>query len=519
VAAVSTGAFSAAPPDPIALGTVSLASQTTLAAQWRFTGAVAGAASQLVVGVILAHLLTPSDFGVLALAFFIIGLARPLGDLGVGNAVVQRTVLTERHVRTAFTFSTLMGLAVAAGIVVVAPLGAAALRNPQVTPILRGLGVSYAFGGTAAVAGALLRRRMDFKRQALIDTGTYVIGYGGVSISMALLGYGVWSLVWGNLVQSLLSSVLVLLASRHSLQPLLARCELGELLHFGLGASASGVVNYVALNVDNFVVGRWLGAASLGLYSRAYNLMNLPSAYSAVVMSSVLFPAFAQVQAEPARLRRGYLLITQLTAMIAAPAMVTLAIAAPHLLRSVYGPQWIGAAVPLQILGAAGYFRALYHLGGIVAQSSGRVYRELWCQFVYAALVIAGALVGVRYGLPGVAVGVSLAILFMFVALGQLALTAIDTPWRSYLRSQIAAFLTATIVCVLALAARLVLEASGSSSAAITIAILATASIPWAAGMLWQLGEPEFEPVRAQLPAPCAVLVHAFRQRFWRAGG
>lgn len=495
-----------------------LATQTTRAAQWRFTGAVAGAVSQLVVGVILARLLTPADFGILALAWAVLGLARPLGDVGLGTALVQRSALTDRHIRTAFTFSALQGLAITAAFAVAAPLGAAALRNPEVTPVLRALAVRFAFGGLATVAGALLHREMDFKRPALIDTGSYVIGYALVSIGMALLGYGVWSLVWGSLVQSLLATVLTLLAARHSLQPLLARRELGELLHFGMGASLSGLVNYVALNVDNVIVGRWLGAASLGMYARAYNLMNMPFTYSAVVMTTVLFPAFAQVQAEPARLRRGYLLITQLTAMIAAPAMVTLAIAAPHLLRSVYGPQWAGAAVPLQILCGAGYFRALYHLDGIVARSVGRVYSELWRQAVYAALVIVGALIGTWYGLPGVAVGVGIAILFMFVAMGQLALTAIETSWRVYLRSQIPAIATAAIVSVLALAARLSLEAHGSPSVVITIAILGSAAIPWGAGMLWQLGEPAFEPIRAQLPDQCAAAVHAFRRRLERAG-
>jgi PST family polysaccharide transporter len=494
-------------------GTASLTSQTTQAAQWRFGGTVAGAISQFVVGVILARLLTPADFGILALAWVVLGLARPLGDLGVGTAVVQRIALTDRHVRTAFTFSTLLGLTITAAIAAAAPLVAAALRNPDVTPILRGLAVRFAFAGMATVAGALLRRRMDFRRSAMIDTASYVIGFGGVAITMALRGYGVWSLVWGSIVQSLLASAFTLLAAPHSPRPLFAGRELGELLHFGMGASVSGLVNYVALNVDNIVVGRWLGAASLGMYARAYNLMNMPYTYSAVVMSTVLFPAFAQVQGEPVRLRRGYLLITQLTAMIAAPAMVTLAIAAPHLLRSVYGPQWIGAAVPLQILCAAGYFRALYHLDGIVAQSVGWVYSELWRQAVYAALVITGALVGTSYGLAGVAVGVGVAILFMFVAMGQLALAAVETPWGVYLRSQTAALLTATIVGAVALAARLLLEANGSSTAAITVAILASASIPWAAGLLWQLGEPGFEPVRAQLPARCAAVAHAFRRR------
>ena len=290
--------------------------------------------------------------------------------------------------------------------------------------------------------------------------------------------------------------------------------ELADLLNFGVGVAMSGVVNYLALNGDNFVVGRWLGAASLGLYGRAYALMNLPYTYSASVMSSVLFPAFAQAQGEPARLRRGYLLMTRVTAMIAAPAMSTLAIAAPHLISSVYGPRWIGVIAPLQILCAAGYFRALYHLGGIVAQSVGWVYRELWRQAVYAGLVIAGALVGLRYGLSGVAMGVDAAILYMFVATGQLALRATGTPWRAYFRVQVAALVTALAASGAALAVRYLLETRQAPSGTIALAVVAAAAVPWSIGLLWSLGQPDMDPLRARLPVSCVRL--AGRLASWR---
>jgi PST family polysaccharide transporter len=491
-----------------------LTDRTAGAARWRAAGAAVGAASQFAIGVLLARLLPPADFGVIALAIVVLGLARPLGDLGIGGAIVQRAELTERHLRTAFTLSTLWGLAVAAAIVAAAPLSAVVMRDPRVTPVLRVLAVSFAVGGTAVVAGALLRRKLDFKTQFFIDTGSYVLGYGAVASTLALLGYGVWSLVWGGLAQTLLASAAQIAASRHAVRPLLAPRELADLLHFGVGAGMSGLVNYVALNGDNFVVGRWIGAASLGLYSRAYALMNLPYTYAASVMSSVLFPAFAQAQSEPARLRRGYLLMTRVTAMIAAPAMGTLAIAAPHLVDTLYGPRWIGVVAPLQILCAAGYFRALYHLGGIVAQSVGWVYGELWRQAVYAAIVIAGALVGSRYGLSGVAMGVGAAILYMFFASAQLALRATDTSWRAYFRVQVGGLVTAAAASGAALAVRQLLEAWQAPSGTIALAVVAAAAVPWSIGVLWDLGEPDMDPLRARLPVWCVRLAGALAS--WR---
>lgn len=490
----------------------SLTDRTTRAARWRLAGSVVGAVSQLAVGVLLARLLTPADFGVMTLAFVVLGLAGPLGDLGIGGAVVQRPALTDRHLRTAFTFSVMLGVAFAGVMSLAAPLAAVAMREPKVTPVLRLLSLGFALGGTAVVASALLRRQLDFRRQFFIDTTSYVIGYGGVAITMALLGYGVWSLVWGGLVQTLLESGAQLAVVRHAVRPLLARQELGELLHFGLGSAASGCVNYVALNADNFVVGRWMGAASLGLYSRAYALMNLPYTHAAGVMSSVLFPAFAQVQGDPARLRRAYLLLTRLAAMVAASAMGTMAIVSPHLVPSLFGPQWTGVVAPLQILCLAGYFRALYHLGGIVAQSVGQVYSELWRQAVYAGLVITGALAGSRYGLSGVAAGVSVAILYMFVATGQLALRATGTPWHVYFRVQLGALVTAAFTCAVALSVRFVLEAYEASSPVIALAVLVAAAGPWSVGMLSSLGEPDFQPLRTHLPGWCVRLIEALRR-------
>lgn len=490
----------------------SLMDRTTRAAQWRLGSAIVGAVAQLAVGILLARLLPPSDFGVITLAFVVLGLVRPFADLGIAGAVMQRKELSERHIRTAFTFSVVLGLAVAAVVAISAPLAAVMMREPMVTSVVRWLSVGFAIQGTSVVPDALLRRRLDFKRRFFIETGSYLFGYGGVAVSLALLGYGVWSLVWGGLAQTLLLSVAELASIRHSVRPLLARRELGELLNFGFGASMSACVNFVARNGDNFVVGRWIGSEGLGLYSRAYALMNLPFTYAASAMSSVLLPALSQVQEEPLRLRRAYLLLTRVAAIVSAPAMGTMAIVAPHLVRSLYGPRWIGAVLPLQILCIAGYFRALYHIGGIVALSAGRVYSELRNQIVYAVLVVLGALIGTRFGLAGVAAGVGLAIAYMFIATAQLALRATGTPWRVYVRAQVDALVIGGITCGVALFVRLLLDSYQTSSAIITLAVIGSAALPGGIGILWTLSGPDFAPLLRISPRWFMWLIDTVRQ-------
>jgi PST family polysaccharide transporter len=272
------------------------------------------------------------------------------------------------------------------------------------------------------------------------------------------------------------------------------------------------MANYLAVNADNFIVGRLLGATSLGLYARAFNLMNLPYVYVASVLSGVLFPAFSQIQTDIPRLRRGYLTMTMLTAVIAGPSMVALAIAAPFLVPTLYGPAWAGVVLPLQILCAAGYFRSLFHVGSIVAKSVGRVYSDLQRQVGYAIVVVCGAIAGSFFELPGVAVGVGVAIVLMFIATEQLALEITRTSWTQYLRAQRGAILTTTFVALFAIGARVALEHIHARAAFIAAGTLIAAALPWCVGLLWHLGEADLAVIVHQLPPDLGHLVHFLRR-------
>jgi O-antigen/teichoic acid export membrane protein len=484
------------------MATDGLTARATRAAGWRFGSTIVSGASQFVVGLVLARLLEPSDFGLVSLAFVVLGLASGFGDLGIGNALVQRRDLTERHIRTAFTFSVGLGMAIAATFALAAPVGAMVADAPEVTSIVRWLSLSFAIQGSSIVAGALLRRRLDYRRRFAISTFSYLAGYAGVAIPLALLGHGVWSLVFAGLAQTILSAAAHLITVPHSVWPLLSRTELGQLLHFGVGSSLSGWMNYLARNGDNLVVGRAFGAESLGLYTRAYSLMSVPFTYSTGVMSAVLFPTLSQLQDDPGRLRRAFLLMTRVTAAISAPIMGTMAVVAPQLVVSLYGSRWAGAVGPLQVFCLFGYFRVLYHVAGIVAQSAGRVYGELRNQVLYAALVLAGALIGTAFGMSGVAVGVGVAIFAMYLASGRLALQATGAHWRSYLHCQMGPALLGVVVSGAALLARLTLEYFGMPDSVIALSLMGVGAVGVTATTLWVLSERDFRPLVASLPPP-----------------
>ena len=419
------------------MSTPTLAERTVTAGQWRMAAWGVQAVLQLGVGVLLARLLPPAEFGLAGLAMVLITFATLVSELGLGLAVVQRRPLTNRHVRTAFTASLLMGGAAAGVIYLLAPLSAPLLRSPELPPLLRAMTLVFVCGALGATARATLQRALDFRRLFAIDVASYGLGYAAVAVPLALGGYGAWSLVIGSIAQSAAGAALALVFARHPMLPLLARTELRELCGYGAAATLNQVVNGIARNADNLLVGRMLGPAALGVYARAFNLMTLPLAAVGDVMWHVLLPAMAEVRDDRDRLGRAWLAAVQASALAAAPLMAGLAAAAPQIAAGVYGPAWTGMAAPLQVLCAAGAFRAVYHVSGALTHASGRVMAELWRQSLYAALVVAGAIVGSRWGVTGVAWGVVVSIAWMYLMMARLSLRITGLRWRDFLVAQL----------------------------------------------------------------------------------
>ena len=444
------------------------------AAQWGLASSAVQAGLHFTVGIALARLVAPTDFGLVALAAIVVGLATLISDLGLGPALIRQRPLTTEHLRVGLTTSFLVGLTLATLVFSLAPVAGWFLHSGDLPAVLRAESLLFVFSGLGIPSRAVLRRNLAYRSLFLIEASSYVVGYGVVAITLAALGYGVWSLVAGALLQSLLASVLLLATARMPVRPLLRRAELRELMGFGAGISLNQLVNYFARNGDNFVVGRWLGTQPLGLYARAYNLMMLPQNYFTAALANVLFPALCETNQDRARLSRGYLLAVQVSALVTAPVAVIMVVSAPHLIVTLYGDAWLGAAIPLQFLCAVGVCRTVYHVSGALTQASGQIYAELRRQLVYVTLVIVGSILGTRYGVTGVAVAVAAAICYMYIAMASLSLGITGGTWLQFFGAQLPALGVGCVVGLTALLVRLGLEQQGMGSPAILAAILLT---------------------------------------------
>ncbi|MGH2753433.1 MAG: lipopolysaccharide biosynthesis protein, partial [Actinomycetota bacterium] len=400
---------------------------------WSSSGALVQTVLQFGVLLVLARLLTPADFGVVGAATLVLGFSQVFWQLGVGPAIIQRPTIAREHVETAFTSSVVLGLVFATGMFFLAPVIAEFFRIPRLTSVLRVSTAIYLVRGGILVAESLLRRELHFKQIAIIQFSAYV-AYGVVSITAAALGAGVWALVTGYIAQSLTEAILVLKSQPHSKRLHVHRSALREMLSFGSGITAAQIANYCALQGDNFVVGRLLGARSLGIYGRSYNLMAMPANLFASAVDTVLFPAMSRVQSEPQRLAAAFRRAVALTALVALPLSAITYVLAPEVVDVLLGEQWGGVVPVLRILALGIFFRTAYKLGASVARAKGKVHQIAWRQGAYGATVIGGAwIAGSAFGLRGVAWAVLASLGLIFVLLMHLALRVTGVSARDLL--------------------------------------------------------------------------------------
>jgi O-antigen/teichoic acid export membrane protein len=396
--------------------------------------------------VLLTRLLAPADFGVASAAMVFITFSLNFSQLGMGPALVQRPALQPRHISTAFFASTGLGILVAAVVWAAAPMIAQFFRMDHLAPVVRWLALVFPIAGMSVVPESLLQRELRFRLLANRDVVSYGLGYGMVGVVLALLGYGVWALVAAQLTQALLRTAILLRAGPPLLVAPPTWGSFLELMDYGVGQSAGRLGIILANQVDNLVVGRWLGAVALGQYSRAFQLVSVPTALLGDVLDKVLFPTLARVQDEPRRLASAFLHGTALLALLTLPAGVVIAVVAPELVAVAFGSRWEALVPPFQVLALGVMFRTSFRMSDSLSRATGKVYRRAWRQILYAALVFLGAFIGHYHGLTGVAVGVLGALFVNYLLMAQLGVSLGQISWFRFAQVQFPAIRLTIIV-------------------------------------------------------------------------
>ena len=351
---------------------------------------------------ILARLLSPGDYGLLAMVATITVLAQALSDFGLSWATVQRERLERNQVDALFLINCVFGIFLTGLCCLSAPYVAAFYHRPELAKIVIAVSATLFLAAAAVQPNALLIRQMKFKKLNLCTLCAVLIS-AAVAIAFAGMGFGYWSLVAQMVLQQAIITIMLFPISGYFPKFPLHLLGIGTLLTFGGYSAAYGIVNYLARNLDNVLIGRFWGASALGYYSRAYFVMTLPGMVVIGMFSNMLIPLLASLRKEPERMQAAYLRALRLITILGCSLAVGMAVTAPEVVQVVYGPKW-RAVVPILLwLSAASILQPIQNTSQwlyIVAERGRGMF--------LMGLLVAGSatlafIVGIRSGPIGVA--------------------------------------------------------------------------------------------------------------------
>lgn len=378
-----------------------IASRTVRGMVWAYGSYMGERVVVVVLMVVLARLLTPEDFGLVALALVFITLLETIADLGLGEAlVISGSADLGQRASTAFTLSLAFG-ATLAGITALAGGPAAAyFDEPSLRTILPVLGLLFVIRSAASTHYAIAQRRLDFRSRTAAELSDVVVR-GATSVALAAAGHGVWSLVGGYLAGEVARAVVLWVLVDFSPKLHVDREHAKGMLRYGGALSALSVLAAVIHEVDNLFVGRVLGTAAVGLYSIAFDLPELAIVNFSVVAGRVLFPAFAAV--DPDAVGRAFLRALHYTLVVAIPLAVVLAICARSLVEVAFGDRWLPAVPAMRMLILYAVAVTVGIPAGTVYKATGRVGLLLALAVPRSALVVLTMALFVDDGITAVA--------------------------------------------------------------------------------------------------------------------
>jgi PST family polysaccharide transporter len=307
---------------------------------------------------VLAHLLAPADFGLVALAWLALGLVAVLRDLGLSATLVLRQDLERPEQGTVLTLMLLLAAATAAVVAACAPLVAAVFGEPRLSGVVAGLAATLAVGGMTGFYEALLQRELAF-RPRFVSQVAQAAAYAAIAIGLAAAGAGVWSLVAGQLAGTVLYGAVLLAMAPYRVRPAYDRAVARDVMGTSRGFLGQAALAFVQQNADYFAVGRILGAAPVGFYSMAYRLAELPYAGIADPIAKVTFPGFARMRGRGEAVAPAFLSVLRLVAVVTCPLGVLLSACAEPFTVAVLGERWLPMIGPVAVLGLWGAVRTV----------------------------------------------------------------------------------------------------------------------------------------------------------------
>jgi O-antigen/teichoic acid export membrane protein len=351
---------------------------------------------------ILARLLGPKDFGLVGMVTAFTGVLNLFRDFGLSAAAVQRATVTDDQISTLFWINILVGALLGLLAVAMAPVIGAFYHEPRLVAVTAVLAVGFLFNAAGVQHSAILQRQMRFTALAVVNTVGLIVGTA-IAIGGARAGYGYWALVAMTIAAPLTGTIGLWLATAWVPGMPRRRTGIRSMMRFGGTLTLNGLVAYFAYNLEKVLLGRFWGADAIGLYGRAYQLVNIPTDNLNSAVGEVAFPALSRVQDDPQRLRSYFLKGYSLVLSFTVPVTIVCAFFADDVIFVLLGPKWKEAVVIFRLLAPTILIFAVINPLGWLIYSLGLVGRSLKIALVFAPLIIVGYVMGLPHGPKGVA--------------------------------------------------------------------------------------------------------------------
>jgi len=404
--------------------------------------------------IVLGRLLGPEVFGLIGMVMVVVGFVDTFGDMGISNAIIHRQDATRKQLSSLYWLNILVGVFIFLVVTVANPFIVSFYEEPQIKIPLQWLSLSFIIMPVGLQFKLLLQKELKFNTIAKIDMCSLGINIA-TAIVLAIYNYGIYSLVTGQLVGVSLKTFLYMITGWQEHKPALYFNfkEIKDFLGFGLYQIGERIAFYFSTNIDYIIIGKFLGAFPLGIYTLAYKMVVIPQTRINPVITSVMFPIFSKIQNDNSRLAKGYLKIISLVATISLPLLTGLAILSPLIIPLLWGDQWLPAIPIIQILSIMGALKALGNPIGSILLAKGRADIGFKLHIVYFFIYLFLFLYVAQFGIVYIAIAHVIIPLFtlpigLTILHFLINLDIVDFS-RTLIKPLVGSFLMGAIMCIL----------------------------------------------------------------------
>lgn len=383
----------------------SLKQKTISGVLWSSVEQFTSSGMQFIVGIVLARLLSPKEFGLIGMTTIFFAVSESFIKSGFNEALIRKKNCTQTDYSTVFFFNLIVGFLFYLILIISAPAIAKFFKEPELKAIIRILAFVLIIDSFRIIQHTILSKRVDFK--LLTRISLFASGVSGIiGIIMAFKGFGVWSLVVTALTKQTLNSILLWLWNKWRPSWEFSKESFKELFGFGSKLLISGLIDTIYKNIYYLIIGKYFSAKDLGFYTRANNFSNFPSNIITNIMSRVSYPVLAQMQDDPVLLKAGYRKLIRSIMLITFVFMFGLAAVAEPMIITLIGEKWRPSIVYLQLLCFASMLYPLHALNLNMLKVQGRSDLFLKLEIIKKILAIPVIFIGIFFGIKIMIVGV-----------------------------------------------------------------------------------------------------------------